>query len=227
MKNTRARLSSRLIGVTSLAAVMLLGCGQGLLAAPSGQPSKDEILKAAPGDFDYLFLNKYPVYPSPLVEKFDIEGKIPTQDAYSRRTVTWWPRKWVDYIPEDEIPKAAIKRTWTFRSKPGAGASLMDSTWRLVDSEIIGDGTFDAHLIGYRALGSDKGADKSKAPDEFIGYGSAPTLLRLPDGRLRLFTQGMLSNDDQEFIMELYNEQMARLRKNTTVLKNRKAPLDH
>ena len=92
MKKTQiGRFSSRLAMATSMASIVLLGCCQGLLAAPSGHPSKKEILKAAPGEFDYLFLNKYPVHPSPLVERFDIKGKTPSVDKYSRRTVICSP----------------------------------------------------------------------------------------------------------------------------------------
>ena len=82
--------------VASMAAIVLLGCCQWLRAEQPGQPSKKEILNASPGSYDYLRLNKYPVRPSPLVERFDIKGKTTSVDNYSRRTVTWWPRKWVD-----------------------------------------------------------------------------------------------------------------------------------
>ena len=104
MKKTRiGRFSSRLAMATSMASIVLLGCCQALVAAPSGQPSKKEILNASPGSYDYLRLNKYPVYPSPLVERFDIKGKTPSVDKYSRRTVTWWPRKWVDFMMVIEL----------------------------------------------------------------------------------------------------------------------------
>ena len=208
MKNTQTRFSSRLVMVASMAAIVLLGCCQWLRAEQPSQPSKEEILNASPGSYDYLRLNKYPVRPSPLVERFDIKGKTTSVDNYSRRTVTWWPRKWVDYIPENEIPKAAIKRTWTFRSQPGADPLLLDSVYRTLDSETIGDGTMEAHFIGFRAIGNllgDKNEINMLAEGE--GY-AAPMLLRLADGRLRLFTRGMFTDEDQKEMMKLYDTQM-------------------
>ena len=107
-------------------AMLLTLIGAAPLSAESLEgtyPSREEILTATGDDFNYMFLNRYPVSQHPMTEKFDIKGKTPTTEDYSRRTVTWWPRKWVDYIPENEIPKAAIKRTWTFRSQPGVPAA--------------------------------------------------------------------------------------------------------
>ena len=213
MSKTATTFSSRLLLGTSLVSIVLSGSCQTLFAERTGQVSKEHLLNASRRTYDYMHLNKYPVYPSPLTERFDIKGKTPSGDDYSRRTVTWWPRKWVDYVPQDEIPKGAIKRKWTFRSRPGSHPLLQDSVYRTVDSETVGDGTMEAHFIGFRAIGNQIG-DKNRIGMLAEGEGyAAPMLLRLPDGRLRLFTRGMFTDQDQKVMMELYETQMKRLRK--------------
>ncbi|MFC1601089.1 SUMF1/EgtB/PvdO family nonheme iron enzyme [Candidatus Sumerlaeota bacterium] len=184
-------------------------------------PSREEILTGKGDDFNYMFLNRYPVSQHPMTEKFDIKGKTPTTNDYSRRTVTWWPRKWVDYIPEDEIPEAAIKRTWTFRASQGHPLT-QDGWYRDVNADTVGDGTLEAHFIGFRSIGNDIGND-SELHKITEGPGIAPTVvLRLSDGRLRGFARGMFSGKDQAEMLKLYNKEMGKIRKGSIKLKRDK-----
>ena len=198
--------------------------GGKLLSAESLEkpyPSREEILTATGDDFNYMFLNRYPVSQHPMTEKFDIKGETPTPEDYSRRTVTWWPRKWVDYIPENEIPKAAIKRTWTFRASQGNPLTT-DGWHRDVNAATVGDGKLDAHFIGFRSIGNDLTVD-SDLHKIVEGPGIAPpVVLRLPDGRIRTFIRGMFSDEDQAEMYKLYNREMAKIRKNSIQLKRGK-----
>ena len=198
--------------------------GKKLLSAGSVQkryPSREEILTATGDDFNYMFLNRYPVSQHPMTEKFEIKGKTPTTDDYSRRTVTWWPRKWVDYIPENEIPKAAIKRTWTFRA--GQGNPLAQDGWyRDVNADTVGDGTIEATFIGFRSIGNDIGVD-TELHTATEGPGIAPmVVLRLADGRLRGFARGMFSDEDQAVMLKLYNKEMGKIRNASVKMKRGK-----
>ena len=184
-------------------------------------PSREEILTATGDDFNYMFLNRYPVSQHPMTEKFDIQGETPTTEDYSRRTVTWWPRKWVDYIPENEIPKAAIKRTWTFRA--GQGNPLAQDGWyRDVNADTVGDGTIEATFIGFRSIGNDIGVD-TELHTATEGPGIAPmVVLRLADGRLRGFARGMFSDEDQAVMLKLYNKEMGKIRNASVKMKRAK-----
>ena len=77
-------------------------------------------------------------------------------------------------------------------------------------ADLRGKKQFDAHLIGFRGIGSRVGdpfGDKAKALA--LGKGICPAVvLRLPDGRKRCFPRGSFSDADQAYIVGLYDKEM-------------------
>ncbi|MCP4198577.1 MAG: hypothetical protein GY762_15635, partial [Proteobacteria bacterium] len=117
------------------------------------------------------------------------------------RTVEWWPKKGVDIVEE---PKGE-PRTWTIREAKTAEEM---EWWPRV---LRGKKQFKAHLLGFRGLGSaqDPWGDDVTKP-------IAPAVvLRLPDGRKRCFVRGSFSDEDEKYIVDLYEKQMKVLRDNT------------
>jgi len=151
----------------------------------AGELSKD-------GKIDFFGLARYPEG-GKLVEGVDLyevqEGAGGPADRYTRRVVDWWPRKGVDVIePTENMPL----RTWTLR-EPG---------------EYYLPRQFKAHLCGFRGFGNHIGRP-------FRGDGSPlepAVVLRMPDGSKRCFVRGSFSEEDKQYIMDLYLKEMKRIK---------------
>ena len=120
--------------------------------------------------------------------------------AYHRRVVTWWPKRGVDFTPLEDIPGAPL-RTWTPRvPKESFTQSLLDN----FPSE-----PFKAHLVNFRGVGD----DSLEIPADPTSYRCPAVVLRLEDGRKRIFLAKYLSEPDRQYIMQVYNKDMKRLSK--------------
>jgi len=109
--------------------------------------------------------------------------------AYQRREVLWWPRQGVDVV---EVKPGMPLRTWTLRNP-----RLESQPER-----------FKAHLVGFRGMGN-------TISSKFGGDGGPiepGVVLRLPDGRKRCFVRGTLCDEDKKYIMDLYVEEMNRIK---------------
>jgi hypothetical protein len=82
--------------------------------------------------------------------------------GYNKRVVQWWPKKGVDVL---DIPEGVPLRTWTIRSPektPLIEAGYYAKWW---PDDLKGKKEFNAHLIGFRGIGSKVGdpfGDKAK-----------------------------------------------------------------
>jgi hypothetical protein len=166
------------------------------------------------GDYDFFANIRYPATRRPDVALDKIEQKGgPDAVGYKKRVVHWWPKQGVDVI---DVPEGAPLRTWTIRTPeeaPLTEAAYYAKWW---PADLRGKKQFDAHLIGFRGIGSAVGnvfADKAQV--EALGEGICPAvILLLADGRKRCFTRGSFSNKDQAFIIDLYDKEMARIKAN-------------
>jgi len=114
---------------------------------------------------------------------------------YARRTVQWWPRRGEDMV---EVVDGMPLRTWTFQGHaPGRAPS--GPAAENIFSEY---GTIRAHLAGFRGVGASPGAEPC-------------IVLRLADGRKRLFPSGTFVKEDRDFIMKLFEGEMKRIRENS------------
>jgi len=136
----------------------------------------------------------------------------PNAVGYNKRVVTWWPKKGVDIV---DIPKGVPLRTWTIRTpemEPLVEAGVFAKWW---PEDLRGKKQFKAYLLGFRGIGSaydipfwDEGRIRAQ------GRGICPgVILRLEDGRKRCFTKGSFSDADQKYIVDLYEKEMAKVRK--------------
>lgn len=148
---------------------------------------------------------------APLFERIKMRGALRDDvsrdvieqkpgEGYQLRVVKWWPKKGVDII---DNPKGE-PRTWTIsQKKPTKDANWWPLTLR-------GKKQFKAHLLGFRGLG---------ALNNVWGDVTRPlapaVVLRLPDGRKRCFGQGSFSDEDEKYVIDLYEKQMKVLRDNT------------
>ena len=149
---------------------------------------------------------------APLFERAKMRGRVLDEVSrnvikqapgagYQLRNVEWWPKKGVDIVEE---PKGE-PRTWTIREAKTAEEMKW---WPRV---LRGKKQFKAHLLGFRGIGSaqDPWGDDVTKP-------IAPAVvLRLPDGRKRCFVRGSFSDEDEKYIVDLYEKQMKALRDNT------------
>lgn len=100
-----------------------------------------------------------------------------------------YARRSVEWWPRKGVDLIEVKagmplRTWTF-AKDGT--------------------TLDAHLVGFRGMGN--------TVTEREGEGEEPpVVLRLTDGRKRMYPRGTFSKADKEFIMGLFVAEMERIR---------------
>jgi len=107
---------------------------------------------------------------------------------YSPRTVQWWPRKGHDIV---EIEEGMPLRKWTFGDS----------------NQILSDyGTVEAHLIGFRGVGT-------------LPNNPPFVVLRLPDGRKRMFPAGSFGGEDRKFIIEVYEKELKRMKANSSKVK--------
>ncbi len=124
-------------------------------------------------------------------------------EGYQTRVVEWWPKKGVDLIAE---PKGE-PRTWTInQEEPEEGE---DANWW--PKTLRGKKQFKAHLLGFRGLGAAQNPWKDDVTKPLV----PAVVLRLPDGRKRCFGRGSFTDEDEKYIVDLYEKQMKVLRDNT------------
>jgi len=150
---------------------------------------------------------------APLFERAKMRGRVLDEvsrdvikqtpgDGYQLRVVEWWPKKGVDRI---ETPKGE-PRTWTIRQKKST-----EDAKKWWPRALRGKKQFKAHLLGFRGIGAAQdpwGKDVTKPFTPAV-------VLRLPDGRKRCFVRGSFSDEDENYIIGLYEKQMKVLRDNT------------
>ena len=166
-------------------------------------------------DYDYFRNARYPGGLREDVSLDKVEQAPSTAGQPGRRTVHWWPKLGVDIV---DIPDGVPLRTWTIRTaeeEPLVRMGYLSKWW---DPTLEDKKQFQAHLLGFRGIGSKLGdpftPEAVKRAFGTHGKGWCPAVvLRLEDGRKRCFTSGSFSTDDQEFIVELYVKEMARIRK--------------
>ena len=170
---------------------------------------------AAAQEYDYF---RNACYPGKLREDVgldNVEQAPDTAGQAGRRVVQWWPKRGVDNV---DVPKGMPLRTWTIRTveeEPLVEMGCLSKWW---DATLEGKRQFKAHLLGFRGVGSELGDPfQPEALKRALGThrkGWCPAVvLRLEDGRKRCFTAGSFSNDDQEFILKLYVQEMKRVHK--------------
>ncbi|MBT7068510.1 MAG: hypothetical protein HN919_19605 [Verrucomicrobia bacterium] len=120
--------------------------------------------------------------------------------SYNRRTVQWWPKRGMDIIPLEDIPGAPL-RTWT----PRVPSDSLTGT--MVDN--FPKQPFKAHLIGFRGVGDGFPKDV-KDP---TSYRCPAAVLRMADGRKRVFMGKYLSEPDRNYLMKVYRADRARMAK--------------
>ena len=120
-----------------------------------------------------------------------VEGGKPTE--YVRREVKAIPRKGVDKI---DVVDGMEFRMWT----------LTDKGKEYAPSAFTKNGKLDAHLIGFRGVGSEFNDKKNPQPEE------PGVVLRLPDGTKRMFPRGSFAKQDVAFVMERFAKEMKRIR---------------
>jgi len=166
---------------------------------------------AGAASHDYFGWIKYPRERRPEVglDRVEQEGGAGAE-GFNRRVVHWWPKQGVDIV---EVPEGVPLRTWTIRTperEPLVEAGYYAKWW---PADLRGRQQFQAHLIGFRGIGSLGGNPFS---DEALiraqGPGLCPAVvLRLEDGRKRVFTRGSFNDEDQAYILDLYEKEMARI----------------
>jgi len=149
---------------------------------------------------------------APLFERAKMRGRVLDEvsrdvirqtpgEGYQLRVVDWWPKKGVDLV---EAPKGE-PRTWTIRE---AKSSKEMKWW---PRALRGKTQFKAHLLGFRGIG----AAQNPWTDDVTKPFTPAVVLRLPDGRKRCFVRGSFSDEDETYIVDLYEKQMKVLRDNT------------
>jgi len=157
-------------------------------------------------------------FPGNLREDVGLDKVEQAPDAAGqpgRRVVRWWPKRGVDMV---DVPEGVPLRTWTIRTveeEPLVEMGYLSKWW---DAALQGKKQFKAHLLGFRGVGSELGdpfqPEAIKRAFGTHGRGWCPAVvLRLEDGRKRCFTAGSFSNDDQEYILKLYVQEMKRVHK--------------
>ena len=142
---------------------------------------------------------------APLFERAKMRGRVLDEvsrdvikqtpgDGYQLRVVEWWPKKGVDLVEE---PKGE-PRTWTIREgKSGKRDEMVAS--RPAREEAIQSASVG--VPGYWSGSKSMGDDVTKPITPAV-------VLRLPDGRKRCFVRGSFSDEDEKYIVDLYEKQM-------------------
>ncbi len=153
---------------------------------------------------------------APLFERAKMRGRVLDEvsrdvikqspgDGYQLRTVDWWPKKGVDIVEE---PKGE-PRTWTIRPESMTVEDRKTAKWW--PRALRGKTEFKAHLLGFRGIG----AAQNPWGDDVTKPLTPAVVLRLPDGRKRCFGRGSFTDEDEKYIVDLYEKQMKVLRDNT------------
>lgn len=153
---------------------------------------------------------------APLFERAKMRGRVLDEvsgdvikqtpgDGYQSRVVEWWPKKGVDIVEE---PKGE-PRTWTIRPESMTVEDRKTAKWW--PRVLRGKTQFKAHLLGFRGIG----AAQNPWGDDVTKPYTPAVVLRLPDGRKRCFVRGSFSDEDEKYIVDLYEKQMKVLRDNT------------
>ncbi|MDP6110506.1 MAG: hypothetical protein QGG53_01450, partial [Planctomycetota bacterium] len=154
---------------------------------------------------------------APLFERIKLRGALRddvSRDVieqkpgagYQLRVVKWWPKKGVDIIEE---PKGE-PRTWTIRPESMTVEDRKTAKWW--PRALRGKTEFKAHLLGFRGIGA---AQNPWNKEDVTKPFTPAVVLRLPDGRKRCFVRGSFSDEDEKYIVDLYEKQMKVLRDNT------------
>ena len=168
---------------------------------------------AAAQEYDYFRNACFPGKPRDDVGLDKVEQAPAASGQPGRRVVRWWPKRGVDMV---DVPQGVPLRTWTMRTaedEPLVAMGYLSKWW---DATLMGKKQFKAHLLGFRGVGSELGNPFQPAALKRAfgthGKGLCPAVvLRLEDGRKRCFTAGSFSNDDQEYILKLYVQEMRRV----------------
>jgi len=124
--------------------------------------------------------------------------------------------RWRDFCEvrwsSDTRPEAKLQGD-EFSTLDGKKGKFIEQKWSLRHDEGYSrlpdvPRKFKAHLIGFRGLGNELGE-----PNDGIDIVAPGVLLRFPDGRRRVFHRWMLCKEDQQFVMDLFVKEMARIRK--------------
>ena len=166
--------------------------------------------------YDYFRNIRYPAVLRDDVsrDKIKQEGGPHATGDYHKRVVQWWPKRNADIV---DIPKGVPLRTWTIRTKDTYPLVEMGWAGKWWDPTLRGKKEFKAHLIGFRGIGSregglDSGALTKAWRTEGVDWCPA-VILRLPDGRKRCFVRGCFSDEDQRYILDIYEKEMKRITK--------------
>ncbi len=154
---------------------------------------------------------------APLFERIKLRGALRddvSRDVieqkpgagYQLRVVKWWPKKGVDIIEE---PKGE-PRTWMIRPESMTVEDRKTAKWW--PRALRGKTQFKAHLLGFRGIGA---AQNPWNKEDVTKPFTPAVVLRLPDGRKRCFVRGSFSDEDEKYIVDLYEKQMKVLRDNT------------
>ena len=122
--------------------------------------------------------------------------------SYNERRVEWWPKRGVDVVPLADIPHAPL-RTWTVKKEIPHNFYV----------ENLPRGQFKAHLLGFRGVGDPFPMDP-KDPDSFH---CPAVVLRLADGRKRIFLGKYFTPEDRQYIIKTYMKDRKRV--DATLLK--------
>ncbi len=149
--------------------------------------------------YDFLYDARYPGYRRSDVGVARVsqegDGDLKT---YHKRKVDWWPQRGVDVLPLQDIP-GAPSRTWTTKTDIPANYYM----------ETLPRGQFKAHLVGFRGVG-DKYPMDPKDPDSFH---CPAVVLRLADGRKRIFLGKYFTPEDRQHIIKIYVKECERVAK--------------
>jgi len=164
-------------------------------------------------DYDFFGNIRYPGnrLPEVSLDRIEQEGGPSAAGAYHKRVVYWWPKQGVDIV---EVPEGAPLRTWTIRTgdvEPLVAVGRYAKWWPQI---LRGKKEFKAHLLGFRGIGSVLGNPFTEPLLQRVeGPGMVPAVvLRLEDGRKRTFTRGAFVDEDQAYILQVYEAEMARIR---------------
>ena len=164
----------------------------------------------AQAEYDYFNNIRYPGERRQDVGADKIQQE--TGGDYNLRTVEWWPKQGIDVVAK---PAEAIERVWTIRNdadEPLISSPAYRNWW---PESFLGKKQFKATLLGFRGLGNKLMLlEDSLVFNEMWGdYWTPAVVLRLEDGRKRCFTRGSFSDKDQQLLMDLYEQEMARIKK--------------
>ncbi len=168
--------------------------------------------------YDYFRNAQLPTKRRPDVslDRVEQEGG-PDVVGHKKRVVHWWPKRGVDIV---DVPKGAIYRTWTLRS--GEEADPKWGAFHGRQPRPVGQPkTFKAHLLGFRGIGN------LINQQPFFGNGTLlhrnnpcpegpitpAVVLRMSDGSKRCFTRRSFIEADEAVIMDVYEKEMARIKK--------------